>query len=201
LPPNERAYDLVHINSVEPDGDGYVVSARFLDAVFRIDKKSGDVTWKLGGTHTAKSLAVKNDPLSKQPFAGQHDARLYGDHTLTVFDNGTKPDRRPRAVRYRIDTNARTAKLLEAFGESGIPRSGWGGSARKLPGGNWVVYWGGTTLMTEQTASGKPVLELAFLNEMDSYRAFPIPRGQLSPQRLRQGMNKAARAVVPPPPR
>jgi hypothetical protein len=193
MSPAERSYDVVHLNSVEPDGDGYIVSARFLDAVFRIDKRSGAVTWKLGGTHTSESLAVKNDSHPLLPFDGQHDARLYRDRTLTVYDNGTRSGRAPRALRYRIDTRKRTATMLEEIRSSDVPRSGWGGSARKLPSGNWVVYWGGTTRMTEQTPSGDQALAILFDGDRYSYRAFPIQRGQLSAQALRQGMNRILR--------
>jgi hypothetical protein len=201
-PADRRAYDLVHVNSMEPDGKGIVVSARFLDAVFRIDKATGDITWKLGGTKRRWSLKVKDDPLGT-PFGGQHDARLYDDHTLTVFDNGAGPHghRRPRAVRFRIDTGKHTAKLVENLGEGSIPTSGWGGSARKLPGGNWVVYWGGSNLMTEQTPAHKNVLELDFGGDKYSYRAFPIPHGRLTARQLRQGMDailSANRGEIPP---
>jgi arylsulfotransferase ASST len=191
-PPDKRSWDLVHINSMEPDGDGIIVSARFLDAVFRIDRNTGAITWKLGGTERPWSLKVTNDPLGKRPLGGNHDARLYKDHTVTVYDNGasgTGHGRRPRAVRYRIDAGKHTAKLVENLGEGAIPTSGWGGSTRKLPGGNWVTYWGGSNLMTEQTPSHENVLELEFLGDRYSYRAFPIPRGRLSAQQLRLGMN------------
>jgi hypothetical protein len=196
-PASKRTYDLVHLNSVEPDGDGYVVSARFLDAVFRIDKATGDVTWKLGGTKTSKSLAVENDPLASLPFDGQHDARLYSDHTLTVFDNGSLSPRRPRVVRYGIDTGKRTATLIEQIRQSETPRSTWGGSARKLPGGNWVIYWGGTRLMTEMTVAGEQVLGILLggdVHDVYSYRAFPMPPGQLSAKTLRHAMTEIVHA-------
>ena len=84
--------------------------------------------------------------------SGQHDARLYSDHTLTVYDNGSSNYQRrthtPRAVRYRIDTKKRTATLIESLSDAAVPRSGWGGGARKLAGGSWVVYWGSTNRMT-----------------------------------------------------
>ena len=197
-PPKNRAYDLVHINSVEPDGDGFVVSARFLDAVFRIDRATKKLTWKLGGTKRPASLTVKDDPLGSAPFSGQHDARLWTDHTLTVYDNGTLVKRRPRAVRYRIDTTKRTATLLEDVDEGSVPFSGCCGGARKLPGGNWVVYWGGTNLVTEKTPSGRDVIEIRFKGDLQSYRAFPITRGSVSAQQFRQGMNEVAKAPEVP---
>jgi hypothetical protein len=205
---DDPVLDVVHINSMEPDGNGIVVSARFIDAVFRIDRKTKTITWKLGGTKEPESLTVKHDPLAANPLGGQHDARLYSDHTLTVFDNGSSNYQRrkhtPRAVRYRIDTKTHTATLLEAHSESAVSHSSWGGSARKLPGGNWVVFWGGTGLMTERTASGDRVLELEFLGDKYSYRAFPIPSGRLTAQQLRRGMDaivKAGRDEVPQPAR
>ena len=80
--------------------------------------------------------------------------------------------------------------MLEDLRNGGASRSGWGGSARKLPGGNWVVYWGGTTLMTEQMESGKLAVDLFFKDDRHSYRAFPIPRGRLSARSLRRGMGR-----------
>jgi hypothetical protein len=58
--------------------------------------------------------------------------------------------------------------------------------------------------MTERTASGDRVLELEFLGDKYSYRAFPIPSGRLTAQQLRRGMDaivKAGRDEVPQPAR
>jgi hypothetical protein len=198
FPPQARSYDLVHINSMDPDRDGIVVSARFIDAVFRIDKKTGKIDWKLGGTHRKASLKVEDDPLDN-PLDGNHDARVYPGHSVTVHDNGTLAHRHPRALRYRIDTKKRTAKLVEAFEPAEFPRSGWGGSARKLPAGNWVVYWGGNDRMSEITPSHKPVLDLTFHGHRWSYRAIPVPRGQLSAATLRRGMSALAQTGAAAP--
>jgi Arylsulfotransferase (ASST) len=199
-PPPNRAYDLVHVNSMEPDGDGIVVSARFIDAVFRIDKQTGKIDWKLGGVHTKQSLKIENDPLGDNPLSGNHDARVYPGHSVTVHDNGTRDHRPPRALRYRIDTKKRTAKLLEDI-EPELPFSGWGGSVRKLPQGNWVVYWGGNSRMSEIEPDHKKVLDLFFHDRHWSYRAIPVPRGQLTASALRRGMNALARTGAAAPAR
>lgn len=193
-PASERYYDLVHLNSVEPDGDGFIVSARHLDAVFRIKKSDKSIDWKLGGTNLPDhSLAVENDPYGDLPLAGQHDARLWTDGTVTVFDNETLTTRRPRAVRYAIDAANHKATLLEARVDSRVTASVFGGSARKLPRGDWVVYWGGSTLVSEQTASGKPVLSIAFRDDRWGYRAAALPPGQLSAKALRSGMDNMSK--------
>ena len=188
-PASERYYDLVHLNSVEPEGDGFVVSARHLDAVFRINH-DGSIDWKLGGTNLpGKSLVVMNDPNGDPPIGGSHDARLWTDGSVTVFDNETLTGRAPRAVRYAIDPLARTATFMEEVRDSRVTQSIFGGSARKLPGGDWVVYWGGSTLVTEQTDKGAPVLSISFRNGRWGYRAAPVVPGQLSAKTLRNGMD------------
>jgi hypothetical protein len=194
---DRRSWDLVHVNSIEPAGDGLILSARHLDAVFRIDRATGAVDWKLGGTKRPESLRVIGDPHAHLPLAGQHDARLYRDGTLTVFDNRTGFDAPPRAVRYRIDTAHRTARLLESIDVPDDMRSECCGSARKLRGGNWVSYWGAKPgPVTEQKPSGKTVLELDFGRRW-GYRGVPVERGVLSARALRRGMERMTHSTSP----
>ena len=97
-------YDLVHWNSIEPDGKSVIASFRHLDAVYRIRKSNGAIAWKLGGTTTPQSLEVRGDPES-YTFGGQHDARVLADGTLSVFDNrtGLGPQAPGGALRDRPD--------------------------------------------------------------------------------------------------
>ena len=49
--------DVIHMNSIAYDGAGGVIfSSRHLDAVYRVDMATGDITWKLGGSTTPQSL-------------------------------------------------------------------------------------------------------------------------------------------------
>jgi hypothetical protein len=113
---NASPADPYHMNAVEPDGDGMVVSLRHLDALIRIDKASGNIVWKLSGTPRPESLTILGDPYGN--FGGQHDARILSDGTLTLHDNGTHQGRAPRAVHYRIDTTARTATFIEPVSDA-----------------------------------------------------------------------------------
>ena len=185
LPDGTKAFDYFHLNSVQVDGDGLIVSSRHTDAVYRIDGASGRVVWKLGGTHRKTSLKVIGDdrPI---PLSGQHDARLLPDGTLTLFDNHVPGA--PRAVRFRIDPVKRTARLLEQVTEPSLVWSPAEGSARKLPGGHWVVSWGATQLVSERTASDKPVWRLT-LAKGQNYRAEALPPGQLAAATLRRAMD------------
>lgn len=179
--------DVYHMNSVEPNGSGYLVSFRHLSAIIQVDKATGDILWKLGGTQTAGSLAFAADTYGN--FGGQHDARVLPDSTITVHDNGTLLGRGPRAVRYSINRTAGTATLLEQVTDPTIPDSLCCGSARKLSTGNWGIDWGENTVVEEMTPAGDTVFELTFNQPVFTYRALPIPTGILSPAALRAGMD------------
>lgn len=185
-------YDTTHINSVEPDGDGVIVSLRHTDAVHRIDRATGHVDWKLGGTPTPESLTIVGDPHAATRFGGQHDARRQPDGSLTVFDNGTARDRAPQALRYVIDPVARTARLVEAVDDPRAPASPCCGSARPLGGGGWMIAWGGTRRVTVTGPGRSPVLGLELPGPIGTYRAVPAPAGTLAAEALRAGMDAMA---------
>jgi hypothetical protein len=189
LPNGTTAYDLAHINSVEPDGDSVLISLRHVDAVFKVKRATGAIEWKLGGTHTADSLKVVGEPDDSLVFGGQHDARVLPDGTLTVHDNRTGQNAGPRALRYRIDATARTATKLEELTDPDAPLSLCCGSARRLPGGDWVMSWGYNSLVRELSPTGKVVFGLRFENALFSYRAVPVRARELSVRKLRAGMD------------
>jgi hypothetical protein len=181
------AYDLVHINAVDPYGrDGVVISARHLDAVYAIDKPTGNVLWKLGGTPTAHSLRISGKHVTT--FGGPHDVRALRDGTITLHDNGTGRGHGPRALRLRVRPSRGTARVLERVTQPVATDSTCCGSARKLPGGHWAISWGGLELVEELTAKGRLVFGRKFPFYM-SYRAFPVLPGRLSRSALRAGMN------------
>ena len=188
LPDGRPAYDIVHINSVEPDGDGLIISLRHTNAIYRIRRSDGGTDWKLGGTATAQSLTIGGDSASPT-FSGQHDARRLSDGTITVYDNGTQPRRLPRAVRFSVDATAKTATRLESHTDPEVTLSPCCGSARKLPSGGWLIGWGDLTnpVVGEYTSAGTRLFKLRFPTVF-SYRAFPVPPGQVSAAQLRAGM-------------
>lgn len=190
----QYGYDVVHWNSFEPDGNSVIASFRHLDAIYEIDKTTGQIAWKLGGTPTPESLLVRRDP-NRFTLGGQHDARLLPDGTLSAFDNRTGlADPRPRMVRYRIDQEAGTATLLQTIGDPDVPASYCCGSARRMANGDWLIDWGQGTEGPERTGAiggyrpdGQRTFLLSFESSF-SYRAQPVPAGALTRQELRQGM-------------
>jgi hypothetical protein len=187
LPNGAHAYDIVHINAVVTYGHDFLISLRHTDAIYAIAKTTGRVVWKLGGTPTAASLTIRGD--SVPDFGGQHDVRVLPDGTVTLFDNGTGRGRPPRALRLRIDSRARTATLLEQITDPRVTSAPCCGSARKLPGGDWVISWGANPLITEVTPGGTPVFTLD-LEPLISFRAPPVLPGVLTRSRLDSAMDQ-----------
>ncbi len=170
--------DLFHLNSVDRlagvGGGDYVVSARHLDAVFRINRTAdadfaeGEVEWILSSAPAtgpvvpnkggAIRLEVLNDPLGgpRRP----HDARLDGN-VLTLFDNRTLLAGPARAVAYEIDTAAGTATLLWQIDEP-LGRSSFGlGAVRVAADGSRSVTWGGLQpVFNEFDADGNLLLSI-----------------------------------------
>ena len=187
--------DPYHINSAEPEGNDVLLSFRHLNAVYSVHKSDGSIEWKIGGITRPESLTVLNDPVfasGGNGFLGQHDVRDLADGTITLHDNGfgTTTTRQPRAVRYVLDLNAHTATLVEQKNDPAtITVPVCCGSARKLPGGNWLMAWGSAGIITELSPSGSRIFDLTWDDTLFSYRSHPVPFGLVSRTALRAGMD------------
>jgi hypothetical protein len=186
-----------HWNSIEWTGDGFLLSFRHLDAIYKVDYATRQIAWKLGGSSRPESLRVIGDPVfaAGGSISGQHDARQTGA-VVTLFDNGSLVDRPPRSVAYRIDEVARTATMRNEVTDSIAARSLCCGSTRRLPGGNVVSGWGGSGSISENRPDGTRVflLDVGFV-----YRGTPIRPGVYTPAQLRAGMDAQFDGAVPAP--
>ncbi len=192
LPDGRKAFDWAHLNSIHQVDDTVLLSFRHLDAVYAVDKATGDIIWKLGGTPTDQSLTVVGDD-ETNPLGGQHDARLLPDGTVTVYDNNSEEDTPPRGVRYEIDLEAMTATMVESVPDPDIPVSACCGSSTRLSDGSWVMSWGGTRVIGEVGPDGERHFVLTFTELEDqfglSYRVFAVEEGGPSLEDLRAGMD------------
>ena len=107
--PARNGYDdPVHWNSIEPHGNSVIASFRHLDAVYKINKSTGQIVWKLGGTTTPQSLQVMGDPAVLHPRRATRRPRAprrNPERASTTAPAST--DQKPRAVRYRINQDGR----------------------------------------------------------------------------------------------
>ncbi len=179
-------FDPVHVNSIEPRGaDEVVISTRHTDAVYGIERSTGEVAWKLGGSPTPESLRAIGDPAHKL-LGGQHDARIATDGRLSVYDNGKDRPRRPRVVFYRLDPEAGEAVYLGQLNDPTVRASHCCGSARELAGGGWLVSWGDNPLVTAFDRDGRIAFRLRLA--ASTFRAVPAPPGATSAAELDRGL-------------
>jgi hypothetical protein len=170
-PELEAAYDYFHINSIEEDGEDHLlISARRTSAVYKVDRESGEVAWRLGGKRSDFEMGEGAD------FAFQHDARRQPDGTITLFDNrGADMDEQSRGIRLRLDEEAMTATLLQEFTHPEGPLATYQGNVQVLPNGNVFVGWGSAPYLTEHDGDGTLLYDAGFPREVESYRAFRSP--------------------------
>ena len=181
--------DVFHCNSVDVDADGnFVLSMRHANAVLDIERATGKVLWKAGGTPVNKdgapTLAVDGDP--EGAFNMQHDVRMQNGH-LTMYDNHGAPSATgvARGVEYMLDfANSRATFVSQLLGTG---KSGYEGSYRIYDDGHRVISWGAVSdsrIVTEYDAAGNVVLEIADPGQV-SYRAIKVPLDQLDVALLR----------------
>ncbi len=100
-PYHPASFDYCHGNTIEEEPDGnLLLSFRNLDAVYKIDRQTGEILWQLGGKFSDFSFA--NDG----GFSGQHDVRRLPNGNIAMFDNANMaaPPQHSRAVEYQLDT-------------------------------------------------------------------------------------------------
>ncbi|HWO49839.1 MAG TPA: arylsulfotransferase family protein [Solirubrobacterales bacterium] len=185
-------HDVSHWNAVDVVGKYMYLSFRHLDAIYKVNRRTGRIVWKLGGTETAKSLEVRGDPRGDYPLGAQHDVNVLDDGTITIFDNSTSLDRPPRGVRYRIDERRGVAHMVEQVVDPKIVVSGAGGSARRVASG-WLIGWGVSApgAVGAYNERGKPYFRITYARGA-SYRATEVP-GSVSGAELRRAMNRMSR--------
>ena len=168
-PPAEagQAYDYFHANSIDEDADGnLIVSARNTSAVYKIERPTGRVLWRLGGKRSDFRMGPGTG------FALQHDARRRPDGTLSIFDDGQAGP--SRGIVLRIDETAMTAALVREYPSPAGLLSTSQGNVQFLPGGNVFVGWGSVPRFSEFSVDGRLVLDAGF-TASQSYRDFRFP--------------------------
>lgn len=185
------AWDYFHINSVDKDDEGdYLISARHVSTVYKIDSKTGDIIWQLGGDNSSFSFP---DELL---FGFQHDARFVrqsetgdGIEYISIFDNAARANGHrgggvdvvhdeSRGKVIRLDTNDWTATLeISLTSPEGLQAPSQG-NMQTLPNSNLFVSWGQRGAMTEYRASDGEVIFHAYPDSgeigqgVQNYRGF-----------------------------
>jgi hypothetical protein len=171
--------DYVHGNAIELDHDGnLLISSRHLNEITKIDRTTGEIMWRMGGTAVKNEFTFIGDT---RGFSHQHDIRRLPNGHVTLFDNGNfLVPPYSRALEYELDEVAKTATLVWSY-ETTPPRTfgGFMGSVERHDDGATVIGWGGTfnssRRVTDLHADGTVALEIGFPAQVFSYRAHRFP--------------------------
>jgi len=201
----QPTYDVYHCNSIDRAASGdLLLSSRHTDAIYRIDRQSGRIAWKLGGNAVVGDdevrLAIRGD--SEHGFGGQHDARFEPQGNVSLYDNHTWVSGPARGVVFHVDPRARTARLVWQYKATDGRRSAGTGGFRRYAGGkDNLITWGlgMPKLFTEVDAKGKLLMEAAFTNGEAAYRTVKTPLGEFDHDLLRRTAGLEATSFDPPP--
>lgn len=176
--------DYFHLNSIDVDADGnLLVSARNTSAVYKVDRKTGAIIWRMGG---------KLNDFAFGPGASfnfQHDVRRRRDGTFTLFDNEAADNpieivqQYSRALRLNVSESTKRVTLAQEYLPV-VRRSAWAmGNVQELPDGGVLVGWGTAGGMTEFDPQGNVRFDASFADGSSSYRIFRFPWQGIAPGR------------------
>jgi Arylsulfotransferase (ASST) len=178
-PPNTPAnpYDYFHVNSLDVSSRGEILAgARNTWALYDINPHTGAIVWRLGGKKTTFALGPGVQ------FADQHNGLWLANGEISLFDDEGAPPVKPpsRGEIVKLDLKAKTATLASQFLHAPAPLlTGSQGNLQALPGGRWLVGWGGLPNSTEFNAAGEVIYDaqlptVAPMGEF-SYRTYREP--------------------------
>jgi Arylsulfotransferase (ASST) len=171
-------FDYFHINSLDIDAHGnLLISARNTWALYQINPRTGGFAWRLGGKKSTFTLGPGVQ------FAYQHNALWLPNGQISLYDDEGSPPVKPpsRGELVKLDPKAKTATLAAQYVRTPSLLSFCCGSAQALPGGGWMVGWGGLPNLTEFNAQGQMVFDAQLPRGDTSYRVYrQVWRGQPS---------------------
>jgi hypothetical protein len=166
----DSTIDYVHGNSIELVGDtAMIISNRNMCEITKIDRRTGDIIWRLGGKNNM--FTIIDDTLG---FSYQHDARLISNGNLTIFDNGSFHPVEPpfsSVLEYELDETEMTATKVRRLRNDPDIFGIIMGNAQESEDGRTIVGWGsGVPGITEFLDDGTKAMEVYI--DAFSYRAF-----------------------------
>ncbi|HLP28572.1 MAG TPA: aryl-sulfate sulfotransferase [Candidatus Didemnitutus sp.] len=177
--------DYMHVNSITMARDGnIIISARHLSEVIKINRQTGAIMWRLGGSDSKNNqFQFLNDTTDGYfGFSSQHSAFETADGTILLFDNGnTKPTVRSRAVEYAIDLNAMTARKVFEFSPDPPAYASSMGSVQELENGNILIGYGSgsnRTVAQEVTRDGAIQIQITN-NATIGFAAYRVIKSEL----------------------
>ena len=194
--PEVRRRDWAHCNAIEPDlrNGSLYLSARNFNSIFKIDRATGDIVWRLG-----EDGDFEIPPEDR--FYHQHSPEVQPNGNILLFDNGSFRPKEvggefSRALELSLDEESMKAKAVWSWRNTPDLFTPIWGDADRLKNGNTLMVFGNrvplnlslarlsgpnltghkiptqTTRLIETTPDGEKVWELEFSPpQWGTYRA------------------------------
>jgi hypothetical protein len=189
----EYPWDYVHINSISPGGTGsnpggvgsnpggagsgepgnVMLSARNTWTLYDVNMHTGGYNWLLGdGGHSSFKLG------RGVRFYWQHDAEFQPGGLISLFNNASDPpkQRESSGLLLRPDFSSHTVALVRRFvNPSKTLLASSQGNTLTLPGGDWLLGYGGLPNFTEFSSSGGVLLDGTLGRNVQDFRTYLSP--------------------------
>ncbi len=173
VPTSNYPWDYVHINSVDPGTAGDVlVSSRNTWTMYDLSLHTGAINWRLGGSHSSFKGAAATRTY------WQHDAEFQPGGEISVFDNGSDPpkEKQSRGLILAPNLANHTVSLVRAFtNPTRTLLASSQGDMISLPGGDWLMGYGGLPDFTEYDSSGHVLLDGRLGKNVQDFRTYLSP--------------------------
>jgi hypothetical protein len=177
----EYPWDYVHINSISPEPGGppagqpgnVLFSARNTWTLYDVNMHTGGFQWLLGdGPHSSFKLG------RGVRFYWQHDAEFQPGGLISLFNNASTPpkERESSGLLLHPDFANHTVALVKRFAnraERLLASSQ--GNTLSLPGGDWLLGYGGLPNFTEYDAAGQVLLDGTLGRSVQDFRTYLAP--------------------------
>ena len=176
-------WDAYHINSIQLTGNGtFLVSMRNTWTAYLVNRATNAVEWTVSGNPKNSTFKLP----AKAQFHWQHDVRLHGGNVLTVFNdncclisgvsNGkakfAKPNGTMAGLVIKLDLTKHAGSFSQAYTRPRTYNAAYLGNIQLLPDGNVALSWGSQPIFSEESKTGKLLMDVVWPIPDQSYRAF-----------------------------
>lgn len=154
---SNNIWDAYHLNSLgltDKESD-ILVSGRNTWTIYRINKPTAHIVWRLGGKQSDFTFA------HAAHFSWQHDARFLPNKTISLFDDNccessTIPPKTPPAhgLILKLDLTNMTANAHRSYYHSPNLQIASQGNVQNLDNGNKFIGWGQSQYFSEYKKAG-----------------------------------------------
>lgn len=166
---SNNIWDAYHLNSIglTDDDNDILVSGRNTWTIYRINKPTKKIVWRLGGKQSDFTIGSGAD------FSWQHDARFLPNNVISLFDDNccessTIPPGTPPAhgLILQLDLINRTANFARSYYHDPNLQVSSQGNVQSLDNGNKFIGWGQSQYYSEFREAGNteinPALNLLY---------------------------------------